>query len=96
MLPADCCAGLRQKLGFAQELRIYRNLSAVFAFIPYSVDFILTELRCVPGCAAAPVSLCSLALHFANTVVAECYRPAIGTNEGRRILMKGNMLLRGH
>jgi hypothetical protein len=28
--------------------------------------------------------------------VAECYRPAVGTNEGRRILMKWNMLLRGH
>jgi hypothetical protein len=60
------------------------------------MDFILTELRRVAGFAAAPVCPGPLSLHFANTVVAECYRPAIGTDEGRRILMKWNMLLSGH
>jgi hypothetical protein len=51
------------------------------------MDFILTELRRVAGFAAAPVCPGPLSLHFANTVVTERYRTAVGTDEGRRTLV---------
>ena len=60
------------------------------------MDFILTELRRVAGFAAAPVCPGPLSLHFANTVVTERYRTAVGTDEGRRTLVSRYMLFRGH
>ena len=71
-------------------------MSAVLAPIARGVGFLLAKFRLGDGLAAAPVSLGSFSLHFANTIGAQRYRTTVSTDTCRRMLWHRNMLLRIH